>query len=248
MPFLPPPKLYSDLAHWWPLISPIDEYRGEASVYHELFQNHERPVRTLLELGCGGGNNAFFLRDHYEMTLVDISPQMLAICARANPNCRCVHADMRHVRLDRLFDAVFVHDAVDYVTTRADLQLVADTAANHCRPGGAVLMVPDFIQETFREGVHHGGSNGADGRSVRYLEWVSDPDPSDTTYITDYAYLFREADGSVSSDHDRHTLGVFSREVWLETFRQAGLDPQAVPLDYDQSGEPDVIGILGVRV
>jgi SAM-dependent methyltransferase len=242
MPFLPPPKLYYDLAR-----SPVEEYRQEAGAYHRLFRHHPQQVSSILELGCGGGNNAFYLKEHYTMTLVDVSPQMLAICAGINPECTCVHGDMRHVRVDRQFDAVFVHDAVSYITTVEDLQLVADTAANHCNPGGIVLMVPDFVEQTFREGVSHGGANGPDGRSMRYLEWISDPDPNDSTYIADFAYLFRTSDGSVHCEHDRHILGLFSSETWLRAFRLAGLDPRSVSFDYDGSGELDAVGIAGIR-
>ncbi len=35
--------------------------------------------------------------------------------------------------------------------------------------------------------------------------------------------LLRKADGSVEAVHDRHTFGVFSRDVWLRAFRQRGL-------------------------
>ena len=54
------------------------------------------------------------------------------------------------------------------------------TAFIHCKPGGAVLFMPDFVRERFRLRVHHGGHDG-EGRSLRYLEWTFDPDPSDTT-------------------------------------------------------------------
>lgn len=41
---------------------------------------------------------------------------------------------MRTVRLGRTFDAVFVHDAVDYMTSEDDLRHVIETAFVHCRP------------------------------------------------------------------------------------------------------------------
>ena len=54
---------------------------------------------------------------------------------------------MRTLRLQRQFDAVLVHDAVAYMTTRADLAaLVAATAFAHTRPGGAALFAP-FLAE-----------------------------------------------------------------------------------------------------
>ena len=87
---------------------------------------------------------------------------------------------MRTVRLGRRFDAVFVHDAVDYMTTEADLRAAIQTAHAHCRPGGIAVFVPDDTAETYEPATDHGGSDGADGRAVRFLEWAWDPDPDDT--------------------------------------------------------------------
>ena len=46
-------------------------------------------------------------------------------------------------------------------------------------------------------------------RSARYLEWTWDPDPSDSSYVADYVFLLRDADGSIRAEHDRHVEGVF---------------------------------------
>jgi hypothetical protein len=62
-----------------------------------------------------------------------------------------------------------------------------ETCFIHCRPGGASLFVPDWVRETFRPSTQHGGHDG-DGRSLRYLEWPWDPDPTDRTYLVDVAY------------------------------------------------------------
>jgi hypothetical protein len=63
--------------------------------------------------------------------------------------------------------------------------------------------------------------------------WKSDPDPTDTTYIVDYAFLIRESNGGVRVVHDRHIEGLFSRRQWLDAFRAAGLDASS---DVDQFG------------
>ncbi len=148
------------------------------------------------------------------MTLVDRSPGMLAVSRGLNPECEHIEGDMRTVRLDRLFDAVFVHDAVMYMTTEADLRAAMETAFAHCQPGGAALFAPDHVRENFRPTTKHGGHDG-DGRSLRYLEWTWDPDPTDSTYNVEFAYLLREADGPVRVEQDRHVFGLFSREAWL---------------------------------
>ena len=171
------------------------------------------------------------------MTLVDLSAQMLALSQGLNPELEHVQGDMRSVRLNRMFDAVFIHDAIMYMTSQEDLRLAIRTAAVHCRPGGAVLLAPDCTRDTFKPGTECGGHDG-DGRGMRYLEWTYDPDPNDDTYITEYAYLLREANGAVRSLSERHINGLFSQAVWLQIMQEEGLQAQVLPFDHSEV-EPD---------
>ena len=94
---------------------------------------------------AGAGTTPCTFKASFTVTLVDLSAQMLEVSRRLNPECDHHQADMRTVRLGRCFDAVFVHDAVDYMTSEADLRQAMDTALAHCRPGGIAVFVPDRI-------------------------------------------------------------------------------------------------------
>lgn len=226
--------LYDELADWWPLLSAPQDYGGEAAEYERLLLRHARGgVTSVLELGSGGGNNAFHLKRRFRLTLVDRAPRMLAVSARLNPDCEHIEGDMRTIRLGRAFDAVFVHDAIGYITSEEDLQAVFKTAFEHCRPGGAALFVPDFLRETFAEGVDTGGHDGPD-RALRYLEWHWDPDPTDATYVMDFAYLLRLSDRSIDVRRDRHVCGLFHRATWLRLLQEAGFEPKGIRLTVDQ--------------
>jgi trans-aconitate methyltransferase len=228
------PKLYNELAEWWPLLSAPEEYVEEAALYGQaLIGGTDRQITTLLELGSGGGNNASHLKARFRMTLVEPSPGMLAVSRRLNPECEHVQGDMRTVRLGRRFDAVFIHDAVAYMTTPADLRAAMETAFLHCEPGGVAVFAPDYVRETFMPSTEHGG-NDVDGRGLRYLEWVWDPDPSDCVYLADYAYLLRERDGSIRAVSDRHVEGLFTRDEWLGWLEAAGFQPKVVPFDHSE--------------
>jgi SAM-dependent methyltransferase len=230
-------RLYADLAPWWPLLSPPEEYAEEAEFYARVLEDEcAGPLRTILELGSGGGCNASHLASRFTLTLVDVSPAMLAVSRALNPDCEHLEGDMRTVRLGRTFDAVFIHDAICYMTIEADLGRAIETAFAHCRPGGAVLLAPDYVRETFREGTHHGGRDGTD-RALRYLEWAHDPDPADTTYTVDYAYLLRE-NGEVRVEHDRHVEGLFPRDTWLRLLAGAGFTARPVPFPLAEPGAP----------
>jgi SAM-dependent methyltransferase len=240
------PKLYAELASWWPILSSPSDYAEEAAFYQRLLiESSALTPATALELGSGGGNNASYFKRRLAMTLVDRSPGMLAVSRALNPECEHIEGDMRTVRLGRQFDLVFVHDAVCCMTSEADLRAAITTAFVHCRPGGATLFAPDALRETFRESTDHGGHDGPE-RSLRYLEWTYDPDPTDTTYTTDYAYLLRESDGSVRVEHDRHLDGLFARGEWLGWLADAGFDPRAVPFDHSEL-EPGELEIFICR-
>lgn len=217
-------SFYADHVEWWPLFSPAEHYVEEADdLLRRLAPLPAPGSATLLELGSGGGSLAFHLKNQFTLTLTDLSAGMLAQNRIINPEAEFVAGDMRTLRLNRQFDYVLVHDAVCYMTTREDLRAAIRTAAVHCRPGGTVVVLPDYLQETFEPGTSHGGEDGADGRALRYLEMRWDPDPSDTTYIVDYAFLMKEADGRVRVEHDRHLEGLFPRAEWLRAFERAGL-------------------------
>jgi SAM-dependent methyltransferase len=230
------PRLYTDLADWFHLLTAPADYDEEAAFYLGLLgEALGAPPGTLLELGSGGGNMAsHYKRSVPRVTLSDLSPRMLALSARLNPECEHIQGDMRDLRLGRVFDAVLVHDAVCYLTSEADLRRAIETAFVHCRPGGAAVFAPDHVREKFEAGTEHGGHDG-EGRGLRYLEWTSDPDPADTTYTVDYAYLLREDGQPTRVVHDRHVCGLFDRATWLRHLREVGFaEVTTRPLEHSE--------------
>jgi SAM-dependent methyltransferase len=227
-------RLYSELAPWYHLLTAPEDYAEEAEFYRNaIISASDTSPETLLELGSGGGNNASHLKAHFQLTLIDLSPQMLKISQQLNPECEHIQGDMREIRLDRLFDAVFIHDAIMYMSSEADLQRAIETAYLHCRPGGVVLLAPDHVQETFQPSTDHGGHDGQKG-GIRYLDWTWDPDPEDSTCISDMVYLIKDKQGNLQIEHDRHLLGLFPRQIWLKFLTNAGFQPQVIPFEHSQ--------------
>ncbi|HEY6728528.1 MAG TPA: class I SAM-dependent methyltransferase [Polyangiaceae bacterium] len=226
---------YEFLAPWWPLISPVEDYEAEARHYRELIEARAPAARTLLELGSGGGHNAFYLKQRFAMTLSDLSDGMLAVSAKLNPDCEHVRGDMRSLELNRRFDVVFVHDAIDYMTTEADLEAALGTAYRHLVPGGLALFVPDHVRERFEPGSECGGSDAADGRAVRFLEWTPGLAPDAATGTTHYNFLVRSSDGAVQAHHERHEFGLFSEATWVRLLERRGFEVEIT--DDDVEGE-----------
>ena len=236
------PRLYTDLAGWYHLLTAPDEYGEDADYFWACFvEAAGSPPQTLLELGSGGGNMALHYKRHVTATLTDLSSEMLALSQTINPELEHIQGDMRTLRLGRTFDAVFVHDAVCYLTTEADLKQAMETAWVHLRPGGVAVFAPDCVRETFRPNTEHGGHDGPDGpngRSLRYLMWTYDPDPSDTTYVVEFAYLLREGDGPTRCETDRHVDGIFGQDDWLRLLGEVGFAARALSRPYPGEDGP----------
>ncbi len=220
-------RIYADLADWWPLISPPHDYTQEAAYLAEFIQQTQSRIDSQLEvldLGSGGGHLATHLKERFALTLVDISSDMLKASQQLNPECEHLQGDMRTVRLGRRFDVVLVHDAVDYILGVDDLRQVIETAAEHCRPEGVALFVPDHVKDTFRE-YAGGGGGGVDaaGRTASFTEHTWDPDPADDWVQADYEFVLREATGAERVITESHRLSAYRRATWHTLLDQAGL-------------------------
>jgi SAM-dependent methyltransferase len=239
------PQIYSKLASWFHLLTAPEDYAEEAAAYRRaMIAAAPRKPRTVLELGSGGGNNASHLKRHFTMTLTDLSPQMLRLSRKINPECEHIQGDMRRLRLGREFDAVFVHDAVTYMTSERDLLAAMKTAYAHCKPGGVALFAPDCTKESYRPASRSGGHDDPKGRrALRYLEWDWDPVQEDTTYHVSMVLVLRDGN-KVRVVDDRHTFGVFPRRDWLRLLREAGFSAKSSSFRHSDSGVlPLFIGI-----
>jgi len=225
------PLMYGELASWFHLLTPPKDYVETAASHRELFETlSSKPVRTVLELGAGGGNNASHLKAWYQMTLTDRSPEMIATSCGLNPECEHVEGDMRSLRLGRTFDAVLIDDAISYMTTEQDVLAALTTARAHLEPGGVVVFAPDETAEEYVPATEHGGEDGED-RAMRYFSW--DDVPVGTTVRTIYVYVLRDANG-VRVEHEIHTFGLFPLATWETLIRRAGFEPHRRSVEHWQ--------------
>lgn len=145
------PRLYTDLAARWPFFSPPLHNLDEAADFIPvLLSAADSPPRTLLELGCGGGSLAHHLKGRLQLTLTDRSASMLAVSREVNPECEHRLGEMRSLELGREFDLVLIHDAIIYATDPSSVLATLRTAYRHFRPGGAALILPDWVKHGAR--------------------------------------------------------------------------------------------------
>ena len=236
------------MAYLWPIISPPEEYGSEAAFFRDVIREELGPGRhTLLELGVGGGHNLSHLTDDFDCTAVDLSPAMLALSKGLNPGVEHHVGDMRNIRLERTFDTVLVHDSASYLLTEQDLTETFATAAVHLRPGGVLMVAPDWFQETFPDGWVYNWDRQQGDIEVNIQEVMVDPDPSDTQVESTYTYTIKKA-GVTTVEVDTHITGLFSIQTWSDLMGQAGfrIEVRTLPPNEGGYGSWLFIGVMGL--
>ena len=213
---------YDELAWTEHIIAPADDYAEETEPLITAIKEYSKiDVKTLLHLGCGAGGNDYIFKKHYKVTGIDISEKMLDIARDLNPEADYHYGDMRKIKLDELFDAVVVPESIDYMRTESDLYGAIITAQKHLKPGGVFVFVAN-IAERFRPNnfVYTGFQGDIE---ITLFENNYIPPYPGSTYEATLIYLIRRK-GKLEIISDRHILGLFKLETWLNQLKKAGFD------------------------
>jgi SAM-dependent methyltransferase len=217
-------RLYRDLAWLWPLWEDVEAYRSESELFGRLIRKHANiKARTLLDMGCGGGKNAYQLKRHFDVTGIDKSVSMLANARKLNPECDFHRRDMRNFDLEHQFDSVFINDAITYMKTKQELLKVFHMAYKHLTPGGVMISYPDRCKERFKQNETTVWTSRHDDVDLTFIENDYDPNPKDQTYESTFVYLIRKR-GRLKVEHDLHICGLFGLDVWRRLLGRAGFE------------------------
>ncbi|MFC2032891.1 class I SAM-dependent DNA methyltransferase [Chloroflexota bacterium] len=213
---------YSDLAWTDHIIAPPDEYAKETeSLINAIKEHSVNEVKTLLHLGCGAGGSDYTFKRHFKVTGIDISGKMLEIARDLNPEAVYHHGDMRTIELGEFFGAVVVPESIDYMRTENELYSAIITAQKHLKPGGLFLVVANIAERFNRNNFVYTGSQ--DDIEITLFENNYVPAYPGTTYEVTLVYLIRSK-GKLKIYNDRHILGLFKLETWLNLLKRAGFD------------------------
>lgn len=215
---------YNELAWTEDFLADPADYEDEVSKYTNLIQSiAQKPVRTLLHLGCGAGGHDWFFKRHFNVTGVDLSTGMLNKAKVVNPEIEYLEGDMRTVRLERQFDCVVIPDSIDYMASLDDLKQAIRTSAIHLKSGGVLLIVCK-TKEIFQNN-NFAYTGERDDTHVTLLEnnYINPYSPD--TYKITMIYLIRQK-GILTTYIEESVAGLFSQAQWDDLFRNAGFTMQ----------------------
>ena len=215
---------YTILARSYDRLTADVDYGKWADYIERHFRKLKRPVRSVVELGCGTGSLTRLLAGRgYRMTAVDLSPDMLAV---ADQKCEGLGVlflcqDMSRLTLLECADAVVsCLDSVNYVTRPAALRRTFRRVYRHLAPGGLFLF--DVKTPAALEGAD--GQTSLDEDDSLFCVWRADYYPRRRVCAYGLDLFVREEDGSWSRGREYHEEYAYTPEELSDFLRDAGFE------------------------
>jgi SAM-dependent methyltransferase len=197
------------------------DYEAESNAVREAFEHHaQRPVRDVLDVGCGTGAHMVYLRDHYNVEGLDLDAGLLRV-ARAKLRGLTFHqGNMLDFDLGERFDAAMcMFGAISYTRTPDALNMAVANIARHVRPGGVLVIEPWLRPDVYKPNTVH--AQYVDEPELKIARIVLSRREGDTA-VLDMHYLVGTPQ-EVRHFTETHTTGLFSREQMEAAFEQVGL-------------------------
>jgi SAM-dependent methyltransferase len=216
------------------------DYAAEADELYALIQQRHPGAHSLLDVACGTGAHLAHIQGRYEVTGLDLSPEMLAEAALRLPAVELVEADMRSFDLGRTFDAVLcLFSSIGYMDSDEELDEAIATMARHLGPGGVLVLDGWIRPQAWKEpgstqALAHRRDELATARVVR--SWREG-----RRSVLELHHLVGTSSG-VEYTVETHVLTLFSEEAYRQAFEQAGLTVEVLP-----SPHPDRDRYVGLR-
>lgn len=211
---------FIESAELYDAIYAFKDYARECARLRALIDETVPAARTILDVACGTGEHARFLKEHFAVDGLDINETYLRAAQLKNPAGSYTRADMTDFDLDRTYDVVTcLFSAIGRVMTFERLERAMSYMARHVRPGGALIVEPWFTPDQWNPGklFVHAGEIGA----VKVCRMSLSSRDGDLSILL-YHYLRGTPEG-IEHYTERLELGLFTRDEMIWAFESAGM-------------------------
>lgn len=207
----------------------MKDYENEAALVRGWVTKLRPSARTMLDVACGTGEHAKYLKEYFQIDGIDLNPELLKIAQAKNNRGFYKVADMADFDMGRRYDVVIcLFSSIGYVETSERLKKAVQCFAKHLSPDGLLIVEPWFTPDGWTGGkLHMVTVSDAELKVCRMN--VSESKENGLSFFR-FHYLVGTPDG-VSYFTEDHTLGLFSVREMSEAFVEAGLSVQ-----YDEQG------------
>jgi SAM-dependent methyltransferase len=220
----------TDAAARYELFYSSKSYAGEVEALTHFIDKHLQLVgNDLLDVACGTGHHIQYLKSIYTCQGLDINEQYLQIAKQRNPSVPFHLADMIDFDLSARFDIVTcLFSAIGYCRTPDNLNRAVDSMSRHLKQGGLLLVEPWFDTITYKAGLAHAITIEQPGVKACRMNVSA---IENGLSVLDFHFLIATEGFGVEYITERHELGLFSADDYMQAFRKSGLK-----VSYDPTG------------
>jgi len=146
--------MYKTVSKYYDLMYVNDEsYQAEVNKVVSLAAQYKiSEGDMLLDIACGTGAQAVYLQDHFTVTGIDISDEMLDIAKNKVKNAAFINADMCDFHLNSQYDVILnLYGSIGHVESLENMQTSLKCVYKHLKPGGIFILTPWSTKESFNE-------------------------------------------------------------------------------------------------
>lgn len=220
--------MFTKSAKFYDALYQFKDYDAASKQLYALIQQYNPNAKTLLDVGCGTGKHLEYLREYYQVEGLDLDANLLKIACERCPEVTFRQGNMVDFNLGYTFDIITcLFSAIAYVKTIEYLEQAIACMARHLTPGGIMVVEPWVSPENYWK--NKIVANYVDEPELK-IAWMYTHEIEGLVSIFDINYLVGTPQG-VEYFTERHEMGLFTHEQYLEAFRKA-----ALKVDYDPKG------------
>ncbi|UCC19850.1 MAG: class I SAM-dependent methyltransferase [Promethearchaeota archaeon] len=214
--------MYKKLAKYYDLIYSFKDYKGEIKKIKKLIGKYKNSEgNELLDVGCGTGKHLEYLKDKFFCTGCDLNIEMLDIAKRNVKGVSFTQADMITMNLKREFDIILcLFSGIGHVKTYDNLEKTILNFSNHLKKGGVVIIEPWLTKSVYDAG--RPGMTTYDAEDIKIARLNTTKIDNDISILEMY-YLIAERDKDIEYFIEKHELGLFEIDKFLELMNKVGL-------------------------
>ena len=222
--------MFTKSARFYDALYSWKNYPAEAHYIKEMVDRRAPHAVSLLDVACGTGAHLEHLVDSFQVSGLDLDPELLAIARARVPSADLHVGDMATFDLAQRFDVVIcMFSSIGYVRSLDRLTQAAQALARHLEPRGLLMLEPWFGPGEFEDG----RVDTLVGRSGDLtIERVARSRLEGRDSIIEFDYTVADSSGVKERFSESHVLGLFAREEYDKAIEGAGLGH----LEWDESG------------
>lgn len=198
-----------------------DNYKQEVEKIVDIFKIYNKSgCNKLLDIACGTGGHTEFLKNHFNVTGIDLSSTMIEIARNKFPDISFIEADMFDFTLPTQFDIIVnLYGSIGYAKSYEHFLKGLKCVEKHLKKGGIFILTPWSTTETFKTGLFtnskiEGGIQFSRMEAINLLE--------NGKINIDMHHLIGK-NNQINYYHNEMYLSLFSEDQYRSGIEKAGL-------------------------